>query len=376
MLFQTAPLDSAEIEVLGMITRLRRELDYSLPPRRWSGLLRRNTFARAIRGSNSIEGYNVTIDDALAAVEGEAPLDAESEAWAAVNGYRLAMTLILQKADDPHFEYSLEFLNSLHFMMVGHDLLKNPGRWRTGEIFVRDEARGEVVYQGPGPDLVPSLMRELVDSVNEDQDTPALVKAAMGHLNLVMIHPYSDGNGRMARAFQTLILARAGQTLNPIFVSIEEYLGRNTLDYYDVLAKVGGGRWNPGNDPKAWVRFSLKAHYQQAATLKSRGQKLQRIFDEVEGLATRRSLPERSIPALVEAAMGLRIRNATYRNLADISDGTATRDLRSLVEAGMLSPKGKKRGRFYVAGEPLLEIARAVGATGRAADPFELVSSA
>lgn len=62
----------------------------------------------------------------------------------------------------------------------------------------------------------------------------------MAHLNLVMIHPFRDGNGRMARALQTLVLA-LDEVLEPTFSSIEEWLGSNTADYYLVLAATGRG---------------------------------------------------------------------------------------------------------------------------------------
>ena len=79
-----------------------------------------------------------------------------------------------------------------------------------------------------------------------------MIRAAMAHLNLVMIHPFRDGNGRMARCLQTLVLAREG-ILSPEFSSIEEYLGRNTQAYYDVLADAGAGHWQPERDARPWV---------------------------------------------------------------------------------------------------------------------------
>ena len=89
MLFQPPALDGREIQVLGALDQLRRDLKYATTePRRWTGLLRRNAFARAVRGSNSIEGYNVTLEDAIAAVEGEEPTAPRDEAWRAVDGYR------------------------------------------------------------------------------------------------------------------------------------------------------------------------------------------------------------------------------------------------------------------------------------------------
>ncbi len=62
----------------------------------------------------------------------------------------------------------------------------------------------------------------------------------MAHLNLTMIHPFKDGNGRMARALQTLVLSREG-IVSPVFSSIEEWLGKNTLPYYNILAETGEG---------------------------------------------------------------------------------------------------------------------------------------
>ena len=67
-----------------------------------------------------------------------------------------------------------------------------------------------------------------------------MVRGAMAHLNLTMINPFKDGNGRISRALQTLVLAREG-ILHPVFCSIEEWLGRVTAEYYAVLAEVGQG---------------------------------------------------------------------------------------------------------------------------------------
>src|SRR6266545_4986 len=100
MLFQVPDLTDQERRVIQDIERLRADLSYSFgQPKRWFGLLRRSTFARAVRGSNAIEGYNVTIEDAVAAIEGEEPVDPKDEAWLAVSGYRAAMTFVLQKAE-------------------------------------------------------------------------------------------------------------------------------------------------------------------------------------------------------------------------------------------------------------------------------------
>src|ERR1017187_10749233 len=101
MIHATPKLNSHEKRVMDDIEEIRRNIKCSLStPGRWVGLLRRNAFARAIRGSNSIEGYNVTAEDAIAAVEGEEPITADRESWLAVTGYRTAMTFVLQLTKD------------------------------------------------------------------------------------------------------------------------------------------------------------------------------------------------------------------------------------------------------------------------------------
>lgn len=375
MLFSAPDLTEPEREVLEMIEGLRKALRYATAERRrWTGLLRRVLFARNIRGSNSIEGYEVSLDDALsiALMEDEESLDAEQETKAAVIGYRNAMTYILQIADDPHFSYSEGLIKSLHFMMLHYALDKSPGRWRPGVIFVRDDDTGQIVYEGPDAIEVPELMTELVAELNAASELPPMVRAAMAHLNLTMIHPFRDGNGRMARALQTLVLAREG-ILVPEFASIEEYLGRNTPSYYKVLAQVGQGTWRPENDARPWVRFSLTAHYRQARTVQGRVDEAEQMWNHLEVLIKEHRLPERVISGLYLATVGFRVRNAMYRADAEVSDLVASRDLAALVDRGLLTPKGERRGRYYIAAEPLQAIRKSLDSRREPIeDPFAM----
>jgi Fic family protein len=320
--------------------------------------------ARAIQGSNSIEGFDAPLDDAAAVDLGEEPLDADQETRLALKGYRDAMTYVRQLAGEPDFEYSEQLLKSLHFMMTNYDLKNRPGLWRSGAIFVRDEATGEVVYEGADIDEVPQLMTELVLRINDEPDAPPMVRAGMAHLNLVMVHPFRDGNGRLARCLQTLVLAREG-VLSPVFCSIEEYLGRNTQAYYDLLAEVGAGAWHPERDATPWVRFTLTAHLRQARTMLRRVKESERLWGALEDVAKANGLPDRAVSGLFDAALGFRLRNSTYRAIAyaedgEITEGTATRDLGRMVEAGLLEPNGEKRGRFYTATKPIIDIRRTI----------------
>jgi Fic family protein len=363
MLFRTPELDTRELEVLSEIEGMRRRLRHQLiEPRRWYGSLRRLSIARAIQGSNSIEGFDANLEDAAAVAVGEEPLDTDQETRLALKGYRDAMTFVLQLAIDSDFTYDPQVLKSLHFMMTSYDLTNRPGRWRAGSVYVRNDETEQIVYEGPDADEVQSLMTELAAALNHPGDE-RIIQAAMAHLNLVMIHPFRDGNGRMARCLQSLVLASGG-VLAPVFMSVEEYLGRNTQAYYDVLGEVGGGSWHPGNDARPWIRFILTAHLRQAGTMLRRVRETERLWVSVDDVRRSTALPERVMSVLFDAASGLRVRNATYRaNLKDageaaISEQTASRDLQRLVEAGLLRPVGEKRARSYAGSPAMLQLRR------------------
>ena len=381
LVYGTPELQSVEIEVLHLIDDLRDQLRrYVDPePRRWFGTLRRMAFARAVQASNSIEGYDASLDDVVAAVDDEPTLTADEETRLALAGYRDAMTYVLQVAQDPAATVDEGLLKSLHFMMLKHRLDKNPGRWRPGEIFVVRESTGQQVYEGPPSEQIPDLIAATIHEL-EASDAPVLVRAAMAHLNFVMVHPFRDGNGRMARALQTLVLARE-QIMAPVFSSIEEYLGRNTEAYYDVLGDVGQGHWNPGFDARPWLRFCLTAHFHQARTQLRRIEETERLYAACAKLAEAQDLPERTSGALVEAAFGFRLTHATYKAIIEITAGetvsslTTSRDLRALVDAKLIRPIGQTRGRYYLA-EPILLTQRKRIQSGRVpkatSDPFDL----
>lgn len=376
-LYQTPPLTSEDLAVIKLIDDLRQRLRHYTQSNlnRWTGMLRRNTMARAIQGSNSIEGYHATMDDAIAAVDDEAPMEANESTWREILGYRNAMTYILQLAEDDEFEFHPQLIRSLHFMMLQHSLEKMPGRWRPGNIYVVNEATEEKVYEGPDALAVPGLINELIECLNASNDGPIIVKAAMAHLNFTMIHPFKDGNGRMARALQTLVLSRDG-IISPIFSSIEEWLGRNTQAYYDILAETGKGAWHPDNDAHAWVQFCLRAHFQQAQTIVKRNEWYGRVYEAIAKIIKDRGLHERMAFALMDGALGLRVRAGQYKQENDLSDVVASRDLRRLCDEELMVPHGEKRGRYYLGSQAIIKMARAAKSHGRADDPYEMVRAA
>jgi Fic family protein len=373
MIFTVTSLPEDYLKVLDLILGLREKLRFATSDalNRWTGLLARTSYARAIIGSNTIEGINVTLDEAMAAVNREPPDKTADEDWQAIWGYREAMDYVIQLSKAPQqYTHNLGTLLSLHYMMMKYDLNKNPGRLRPGAIHISNTGTQKVVYEGPDAELVPGLLDELIAALNEQNDLPVIVSAAMAHLNFTMIHPFKDGNGRMARALQTMVLAMEG-ILAPEFSSIEEYVGRNPQDYYNVLAEVGQGKWNPERDSLPWIRYCLVAHYRQARTLLRRYSETARLWHALEQEAKKHKLNERVINALADAAIGLQVRNPVYRKQAEITDQVAKNDLTRLCGLGYLVPKGERRGRVYVAGAPLLEIHQQPLLPHKTFDPFE-----
>lgn len=381
MIYEPPESTVADLAVMAAIEELRDELRfYLVHPRRWYGTLRRATFARAVQGSNSIEGYHASVEDVAALIEDEEPLDADLETRHAIVGYRDAMTYVLQLAGESPLDLSL--VRSLHFMMLRYDLTKNPGQWRPGAIWIETE-KGDVVYEAPEREQVDALMGETLDWINAD-DGPLLVRAAMAHLNVTLVHPFSDGNGRMARCLQTYVLGSAGP-ISSEFCSIEEYLGHDTAGYYAVLSKVAQGSWAPQRDAGPWVRYCLTAHYRQARTLLRRIRETEALWDRCEQLVSTHHLPERCVGALFDVARGWRLRRSLYVKLVraatgeELSDTMATRDLRALSEAGLLAPVGERRARSYGPTTELQEVWQQLRAQRRPVvdeDPYALVDGA
>jgi Fic family protein len=198
-------------------------------------------------------------------------------------------------------------------------------------------------------------MDELVDWLAAgDTQAPALVRASMAHLNLVSIHPWRDGNGRMSRAVHTLVLAREG-VLAPEFSSIEEWLGAddfNTREYYAALRSVQAGSWQPSRSTHSWITFCLTAHHLQAQEVQRRFEAAARLWYRLETLAQQRRLNERTISALYAAAHG-HLRRVSYQEEEGLTRDQALADLRALRRLDLIEPIGHARTQRYTGGAAL-----------------------
>jgi Fic family protein len=350
MLFQAPPLTDRELAVLEEIERIRLGLD--LPTlKHWLGLPWRAINARLLRLSADGNGAEKFFDD-VSDVDSN---DEDADVWSSAAGYRNALSFALNLADAAHFVYDEGIFRALHYMITGHDPEQKPGRWRRSSIWVKKFPSAEILYTAPAPKLIPALMAELIASLNERSETPAIVRAAMAHLNLAAIHPFADGNGRMSRAVHTLVMARAGMTAPP-FASIDEYLSVKTDEYDRVLREVHGGSWQPERDPRPWIHFCLTAHLYQATALQRRSREYDRLWEALGREIARHGAPERATLALAEAAMGRMVAVDDYESAASVSADDARGDLRALVDAGLFVESAQNGASVYVASDSVKDL--------------------
>ena len=349
MLYETPSLEShhrAFAELDSLRRRLGAEVSRVTP---WAGRLRREARVATARSSTAIEGYHVPDEAASALVEGRSAATGRNEK--ALAGYALAMQHVAVLAADPAFAWSERLLLDLHFETCSSEPDSEPGRWRTGQVVVTAPGGG-VAYRAPEAPRVTGLTKELVRWLSTgDVDAPVAIRAAMAHLHLVSIHPFRDGNGRLSRILQSLVLARDG-VLVPELGSIEEFLARNTLRYYEILRDVQGGSYQPERSASAWIEFCIEAHLTQARERLDTIHRAAHRWATIEALVEDRGWPDRLAIALEQSLFDGADR-AAYSAEAAISPATASADFRRIHDAGLVERRGRGRSTRYVATEEL-----------------------
>lgn len=345
------PLPDLEAR-LGELDRLRNELGGEAGRRSpWMGVLRRQVRASAFEGSTSIEGFSLPREEAVALVGGEQVLDSDDENRMAVACYARAMDHVAVMAGDPGFRWLERVVLDLHFDACYFQKASYPGLWRTGPVGITG-SDGRLVYEGPPADEVPALMAEVVEWLESgDLDAHLVVRAAMAHLHVISVHPFRDGNGRISRIVQSLMLAQNG-LMSPEFGSIEQYLAEHTAEYYAALNEAHGPTYDPRRDVSGWVAFCVEAHIEQARQRLAQIEQAAARWSRLEELVEGRNWPDRLLIAL-EQSLFAGTDRAAYAREAEISPATASADFRRLLDAGLVEQSGQGRTTRYRATERL-----------------------
>ncbi len=336
------------------IEHLRRALDAQGPlPRIWVGRTRRDLEAEAVAASTMLEGVAVTVNEARRILAGDRPVGVSIEDAALVDGYRDAMGFVLARADAEAFRWQTELVLAIHHRVLAGSYAKGAGRFRETQNRVREATTGRQVYLPPPPGPVPGLVEELLDWMQATTE-PGPVAAALAHVTLAGIHPFSDGNGRTARIVASLAMYRSGFRA-PQFTSLEEWWGKHPADYYRAFDCLGR-EWDPDADVTAFVEAHIAAQATQVEALSLRNATEKALWTVLQDIVVHDlGLDERTTHAVYDAFFAREVTNRYYRSMADVSAVTASHDLSKLVAAGMLEDRGAGRSAHYVAAPALFE---------------------
>lgn len=348
-------------ECIERLNDLRNKLDRRGPlPRVWLGRTRRDLQSEAVAASTSMEGIPVTVDEVRRILIGEKVKSVTPENQEMVLGYRSAMEYVLRRADDAEFKWQRELVLNLHDRILGGDYSKRAGRIRKGQNWIVLQDDGSMVYLPPAADKVPTLIDEMCDWCETRTNLHPAIIAALVHVRLAGIHPFSDGNGRTARVLASLAMYRGGFKL-PEFTSLEEWWGRHRQDYYSAFAALKEG-WESSKDVTSFIEAHISAQTKQVEALSLREATQRMLWIILSDIVQEENLDTRATNALFDVFFNRLVTNEYYRQLSDIHVNTATNDLKRLEAASLLKASGYGRTRVYGPGANLyIAVARHAG---------------
>lgn len=189
--------------------------------------LRKNNRIKSIHSSLKIEANSLSLSEVRDVINGKVVFGDRQEIQEVKNAY-LAYEKI--KETDP---YSVSELKRIHGIMTA-GIEEESGVFRSGSegVFAGDRC----IFIAPPPNMVPELIRELFSWMNDSKETVhPLILAAVFHYEFVFIHPFADGNGRMARLWHTLLLNQWRDIFE--YIPLESQIEKFQPEYYEAIAK-------------------------------------------------------------------------------------------------------------------------------------------
>lgn len=280
--------------------------------------LRRANNIKTIQASLAIEGNTLSIDQITDLLAGKRVLGPEQDIVEVKNALQVY---------DTHLDFNpmdSDDLLRAHKILMQSLILEN-GSWRTKDVGILKS--GKVSHVAPPSRRVPELMQDLFEYI-QTCDIPWILKACVFHCELEFIHPFQDGNGRMGRLWQQLLLMKE----NPIFryVPVEVLVKEHQNDYYRVLEESDGA-----GESTAFIEFSLDIILESMAD-----------FSKIAS-----TTPQDLASRLYFSKARLQkewFNRKDYLNIQpDISTATASRDLSFGVNNSILDSRGLKNQMYY-----------------------------
>lgn len=325
------------------IERVRGFLDAIKLKDEWFIDMQKEALILETHYSTHIEGTALNLEQAKSILEGKNVKGVNVDDRKELLNYKKAMDFISKYLgkEDPITEGIIRELHKITVKGVRGGQAE-PGKYRKVQNYVVNSRTKEVIYTPPSPLEVPHLMREFVEWIGKTEDLSPLFVAGIAQFQFVHIHPFLDGNGRTARLLSTLILYKTGYDFKRLF-TISEYYDKDRPAYYRAIQSVRQGNM----DMTSWLEYFIEGLRSQMVDIQEKGRKIIKAESIVEGLKDY-SLNLRQEKIVRYLVINERIDNERCQKLCNSIKRTATRDLTSLAEKGILEKKGEKKGTYYI----------------------------
>jgi Fic family protein len=305
---------------------------------------------RTIYHGTHIEGNDLTLYQTKKILEG-AEVYARARDIQEVINYRNVMGLL----DDLAVKrggYETEMLKEIHKATVDRIVVpEKVGVLRNSEVVIREEGTGKVVFSPPPFVEVPYLIDDFFAWLNDPEalEIHPIIRAGIAHYILVTIHPFVEGNGRTIRAFSTLVLMREGYNIKRFF-SIEEHFDTDLAGYYDAFMQVDRQSPNIGaRELTPWLEYFTGVVAIELEKIKEKVRKLSIDSRLKVKFGEQVALSERQM-RLVEyiSDQGSGGMAELKKVLSMVSEDTILRELRDLLDKGILKKQGSTKASKYV----------------------------
>lgn len=311
----------------------------------WEAKFREEAIVRTVHHGTHIEGNELNFTEAGRVLAGGKIVGRERDIQEVLN-YRNVLRFI-EAYDKP--EITDEAVKHIHELTVYRILPEETiGEYRRSQVVVKNSQTGEITFRPPPAIEVPFLMKAFAAWLNQpESDTHAVLTAGIAHYEIVRIHPFLDGNGRVARAVATLVLFRGGYDIKRFF-SLEEYYDREPMRYYEALqspTKADGRQ-----DLTAWLEYFTEGLAIEITRIKEKVKSLSTDLKIKRSLGGQQlALTERQIK-IVEFIQenGFLQNKAFFELFPMISEDTVLRELKDLLKKGIVKKEGTTKGARYV----------------------------
>jgi Fic family protein len=311
----------------------------------WEKQFKEDAIVRSAYHGTHIEGNKLRQDEAKDVLLGKEVLGRPRDIQEVIN-YRKVIEFIDEEAKKKIDKITEQLVKKLHRNITDKILAPDQsGEYRLKQVVIRNSATGEITFKPPSPMEVPFLMREFVYWINKEDTSQIhpVLKAGIVHHELVRIHPFIDGNGRVARVLATLILFLGGYDIRRFF-SLEEYYDRDAVVYYENLGKASAG------DLTSWLEYFTFGAAIEFSRTKEKILKLSKDVKLKEKMGGQQVfLTERQIKIIEYMQEIGYLQNKTFNTLfSDISEDSVLRDVQDLIKKGIVKKVGSTKSARYV----------------------------